>query len=275
MAKAALTRADVDAVQWYHTMELAPGITTPGWFDTRAIAGTFPWPDLTGARCLDVGTFEGFWAFEMERRGAAEVLAVDILDPHAWDWPLGSEDAIIDVLEERKRGGSGFVVARDALGSKVERREVSVYELDPAEVGTFDLVYLGSLLLHLRDPVRALERVRSVLRPGGHLMSVDAIDLELTRRHPRLPVCSFDGRGRPWWWKVNVAAHRRLVESAGFDVVNGPRRFFMPLGPGQVAPRPPLKLLRKAAGREALATHLRGDPHAVLLARRRELGEQE
>ena len=51
MAKAALTRADVDAVQWYHTMELAPGITTPGWFDTRAIAGTFPWPDLTGARC--------------------------------------------------------------------------------------------------------------------------------------------------------------------------------------------------------------------------------
>jgi hypothetical protein len=29
-------------------------------------------------------------------------------------------------------------------------------------VGRFDLVYLGSLLVHLRDPVRALECVRSV-----------------------------------------------------------------------------------------------------------------
>ena len=32
---------------------------------------------LAGVRALDIGTFDGFWAFEMERRGA-EVVAIDI-----------------------------------------------------------------------------------------------------------------------------------------------------------------------------------------------------
>ena len=42
---------------------------------------------LDGKRCLDVGTYDGFWAFEIEQRGAKEVVAVDVLDPRRWDWP--------------------------------------------------------------------------------------------------------------------------------------------------------------------------------------------
>src|SRR6266542_4227201 len=72
---------------WYHTLELAPGLVTPGWFDLRPIVQLMPWPDVRGKRCLDVGTYDGFLAFEMERRGAAEVLAVDIDDHSKWDWP--------------------------------------------------------------------------------------------------------------------------------------------------------------------------------------------
>ncbi len=29
-------------------------------------------------RALDVATFDGFWAFEMERRGASEIVAIDL-----------------------------------------------------------------------------------------------------------------------------------------------------------------------------------------------------
>jgi tRNA (mo5U34)-methyltransferase len=258
---------EVGDVEWYHTIELRPGVVTPGWFDTREVAERLPWPDLAGKRCLDVGTFEGFWAFEMERRGAADVLAIDILDPHAWDWPRGSSAELVRDLEERKRGGQGFLLARQALGSAVVRRELSVYDLDPADVGVFDVVYLGSLLLHLRDPVRALERVHDVLSPGGHLLSVDAVDLELTALHPRRAVASFDGNGRPWWWKVNRVAHRRLLESAGFQVVASPRPFVMPAGRGQDLPRLRWRHLLHAAGREALVTRTRrGDPHEALLA---------
>src|SRR3954469_7708737 len=124
-------------------------------------------------RALDVGTFDSFWAFEMERRGADEVVAVDLLDPRRWDWPAGASEAAVAAIGERKRG-DGFTLARAALGSAVERLERSVYDLDPGELGAFDFVYVGSLLLHLRDPVRALERVRGICR--GTLLLVDAID---------------------------------------------------------------------------------------------------
>src|SRR5205085_238676 len=123
-------------LEWYHTLELAPGVVTPGWQDTRAIAESVPFGDLTGKRCLDVGTFDGFWAFEMERRGGT-VTAIDILDPEGWDWPHGSETEVKTVINRRKAGGRGFEIARDALGSRVERQELSVYDLDPAVHGTF------------------------------------------------------------------------------------------------------------------------------------------
>src|SRR3954453_11189468 len=75
-------------LEWYHTIELEPGVVTPGWFDTRSVVPLLPFPEsLEGKRCLDVATFDGFWAFEMERRGASEVHAIDLLDPHSWDWP--------------------------------------------------------------------------------------------------------------------------------------------------------------------------------------------
>ena len=184
--------------EWYHTLELAPGVVTPGWFDTRTIVPELPFPaSLAGKRCLDVATFDGFWAFEMERRGAGETIGIDIIDPLEWDWPVNSAAAVVEAVEQRKDGGRGFEIAREALGSSVQRIEMSVYDLDPAAVGEFDFVCVGSLLMHLRDPVRALERVRSVCRDS--LLLVDNINLGLTIAHPRKPVAALDGMGRPWW----------------------------------------------------------------------------
>ena len=65
---------------WYHTIELAPGLTTKdAVYDLRPIADRSGLPEsLAGLTVLDVGTADGFWAFEMERRGAERVVAVDI-----------------------------------------------------------------------------------------------------------------------------------------------------------------------------------------------------
>jgi tRNA (mo5U34)-methyltransferase len=259
-------REYLDSREWYHTVELRPGIETPGWFDTRPTAAALPWPNLSGARCLDIGTFEGFWAREMAGRGAAEVVAIDILDPLDWDWPLGSSDELIADLEERKRGGDGFRFVGRALNSPIERRELSIYDLDPEAVGSFDCVYLGSLLLHLRDPIRALERVRSVLRPTGRLLSVDAIDMELTVRHPRRPIAELDGLGRPWWWKPNLAALARMIEVGGFDIIEKSPPIYLKPGRGQPLPGWKPSLLRTAAGRDLLLTKWRGAAHAAILA---------
>jgi tRNA (mo5U34)-methyltransferase len=259
-------RARVDAHEWYHTLELAPGLVTPGWFDTRAVVERIPFPaDLSGKRCMDVGTFDGFWAFEMERRGADEVVAIDVLDPRQWDWPVQHDEATVEAIGRRKAGGDGFLLAHDALGSSVTREELSVYDATPDRIGEFDFVFVGSLLIHLRDPVRAVERARDVCR--GSALFLDNIDLALTVAHPRRPVAGLDGRGRPWWWRFNLRALVRVIETGGFAVEGTPRRVYMPPGPGQS--RTPLRprALFSAGAREAALISRVGDPHAAVQAR--------
>jgi tRNA (mo5U34)-methyltransferase len=146
--------------------------------------------------------------------------------------------------------------------------ELSVYDLDPAEVGTFDYVYLGSLLLHLRDPVRALERTRLVCR--GELLVVDTLDLHLLPF--RRPLAVLDGRGRPWWWKPNMAGLVRMIEAAGFEIVGRPRRVNLRPGPGQPLPRRRLRMIFSRQGRETAFTAWKGDPHAAVSARPRPIG---
>lgn len=258
----------VAAIEWYHSIELAPGLVTPGWLDHRRVLDQIPLPaSLHGQRCMDVGTFNGFWAFELERRGADQVVAIDVLDPHQWDWPAFSDPATVRALAARMADGDGFEIARTALGSAVQRLDRSIYDLSPDDLGRFDVVYLGSLLVHLRDPVGALQRVREIC--AGTLILMDGIDLPLTLRAPRLPLARLDGRGRPWWWYPNLAALVRMVEDAGFELVGSPRRLFVPTGPGWSTSRRNWRGLRSRDGRYELIAAWLGDPHAAIVARPR------
>jgi tRNA (mo5U34)-methyltransferase len=261
-----LERRVAEVGEWYHTMELAPGVVTPGFFDHRPIVETVGLPEsLSGRRCLDVGTFNGFWAFEMERRGASQVVALDVPDPDDWDWPAHTSESALAAFDRRKAGDAGFAVAREAFGSSVEWLPLSVYDLDPYVHGTFDFVYLGSLLIHLRDPVGALMRVRAVC--SDVLLVVDNVDLSLTLALGNRAAASLDAVGRPWWWKPTVSGLARMVEAAGFAVQGRPRRFRMPPGPG--ASRPPLSVraLRSRSERADFVRTRFGDPHAAVRAR--------
>ena len=257
--------SEVASLEWYHTLELAPGLVTPGWFDTRAAARKVPMPaSLAGKRCLDVGTYDGFWAFEMEKRGADEVVGIDVLEPRAWDWPLNSSAETIEEIGSMKARGRGFEVAREALDSAVQRLELSVHDLDRSTHGGFDFVYLGSLLLHLRDPVGALMKIRGVC--DGQLLVCDNYDLPLTLAFPRQPVASLDGRGRPWWWIANRPGVVRMIEAAGFRPTQPPVSLFMPPGAGQEVGKPRAKWLTSRDGREQLVKAWRGDPHVAVLS---------
>ncbi|MGH2951778.1 MAG: class I SAM-dependent methyltransferase, partial [Solirubrobacterales bacterium] len=248
---------------WYHTLDLGGEVVTPGWFDLRPIVGGMPWPDVAGKRCLDVGTWDGFLAFELERRGASEVVATDISDPEGWDWALRfrvrGPEAIAAMAGEKT--GKGFEIARRALGSSVERTEINIYDLSPERVGSFDVVVCGSLLLHLRDPVRALEAIRSVCE--GRFLSAEQVDPLLSTVHRRRPVAGFGAGDRGRWWVPNVAGHRRLVEAGGFEVERHTGVYPIPLGPAHPSrgarPRP-RDLVERVLARGS------GVPHAALLA---------
>lgn len=223
----------VAGAPWYQALRLPGDIVTPGNFDTLDELERVPFPNsLAGKRCLDIGTADGFWAFEMERRGASEVLAVDLHDPARMDWPglpktLPEMESIMGRDLNKNRG---FQIAHDALNSTVEWRELSVYELDPDVIGEFDFVFIGSLLLHLRDPVAALSAIRTLLR--GELLSVDAISPLLTLTHPTQPVARFEAPGWPMWWAFNLTAYRRLFAAAGLEITESGRPFFLKRGPG-------------------------------------------
>jgi len=260
---------------WYHTFELAPGVLTPGWVDTRSAISHVPIPaSLAGLRCLDVGTWDGFWAFEMERRGAAEVHAVDVPDPYFWDWPARARiresyeggKANLDAI---KRNGNGFPIAHEALGSSVRRHEMTVYELSPDGLGQFDFVFVGSLLLHLRDPVGAMERIRSLVR--GEIVFNEAIEYALTKLLPRTAMARLDTGDRVWWWQPNRAALRSMIEQAGFAILEEGKPYFVPLGSryerSRFAPRDILRALRSPQGWEQLVLQWRGITHVALRCR--------
>ena len=149
----------IDEVHWYHTIDLGDGLRTIGEFNTDAALARLPFPaSLAGKRCLDVGTRDGFWAFAMEARGAAEVVGIDVDHPLDLDNPwLPAEVRQRLADSEAEKEAKGFHLAHELRGSKVQRVTTSVYDLDPAEIGTFDFAYIGTMLLHLRDPIGALD----------------------------------------------------------------------------------------------------------------------
>ncbi|MEY2406996.1 MAG: tRNA (mo5U34)-methyltransferase, partial [Acidimicrobiaceae bacterium] len=103
---------------WYHTIELPGGVVTPGEYDLRSVVDKVGLPArLDGTRCLDVGTHDGFWAFEMERRGAREVVALDVADPAELDWPEPRPELTDDVLSFLLARKRAFGFAAQALGS--------------------------------------------------------------------------------------------------------------------------------------------------------------
>ena len=101
--------------------------------------------DLRGWTVLDIGAWGGIFSFECERRGAERVLAIDT---YAWD----------------TYGMDTFLAERERLHSKVEYRRLDAHEINPREIGQFDLILFLGVFYHLHTPLLALERIASVTK---------------------------------------------------------------------------------------------------------------
>jgi hypothetical protein len=159
---------------------------------------------------------------------------------------------------------AGFMTAHRLLGSRVQRRAISVYDLTVDAVGEFDFAVCGSLMLHLRDPVRAMEAIRKVTT--GHFLSAEGLRVRATLQHPRRAVALLEAdEGLVQWWHPNLAAHRRMVWAAGFVTERQSRPYVIRLGVGHPTETTP-KERAFALGRRLLFGH-QGLPHVSLLAR--------
>ena len=129
---------ELNRLGWYHSLELPDGRVIQGLQtleQLRLRLAQFPIPaDLTGKRVLDIGAWDGWFSFEMEKRGA-KVLAIDSAEH------------------------TQFRVARELLGSKVDYQIADICRLSPKDVGRFDIVLFFGVLYHLKHPMLALETV--------------------------------------------------------------------------------------------------------------------
>jgi hypothetical protein len=148
-------------------------------------------------------------------------VALDLDDERDLDWPPRRRPA---TFPEEPRG-EGFRIAKEIYGSRVERVNRSIYDADPAELGTFDIVFCGSVLIHLRDQLLALERIARLCR--GTFISAEEYD-RATGLIP-FPAARYraDRDQAVVYWQPSRRTWRRMMRTAGFDQVGERGRFSM------------------------------------------------
>lgn len=153
----------------YHNFDLPDGRRINGALSIEALrsrVASYGLPeDLHGMRVLDIGPWDGFFTFEMERRGA-EVVAIDYVD--------------LDTFRE----------LHAAFGSRSQYLQMDVYELDPRRHGIFDIVLCLGVLYHLKHPLLALEKICAVTRDRCIVESF-VIDAAPANRHQGIPYAEF------------------------------------------------------------------------------------
>lgn len=141
----------VNSAHWYHRFEVLPGIVTPGRCRVyaREMLDEFKLPaDLTGLTALDIGAWDGAYAFELERRGAT-----------------------VTALEQQDPNRTAFNTAKALRQSRVEYVRGSVYDaatLLPSR--RFDIVLFLGVYYHLKHPLLAFEQIERLLKDDGTLL---------------------------------------------------------------------------------------------------------
>ena len=156
-------RALLDRVPlWFHTFSLdrSRGLYTHGVArDHRYRIPALP-EDFGGMSVLDVGTFDGFYAFLAEARGATRVVAVDNEQYREWVSSRWGVDLA---------GGEGFGAIRELLDSDVDYHRLDAFDLD-ALGETFDFILCFGILHRVENPLGLMKVLRRRLATGGRVL---------------------------------------------------------------------------------------------------------
>jgi tRNA (mo5U34)-methyltransferase len=224
--------------RWWHSIDLGPYGITRGHkkpADLDAEWKALHLPPLAGKSVLDIGTWDGYFAFRAEREGAAQVTA---LDHYIWSFdPLekihyelvvrdaGGLPAPPDEVPELWKpdtlpGKLSFDTARAVLESQVEPVVADFMEEPVENLPKADIVLFLGVLYHLKEPFRALERLRHVTRELA-VIETEAVHIAAC---PDVPLAEFLPAdtllGDPTnWWAPTMAALVGMAEAAGFSRV--------------------------------------------------------
>jgi tRNA (mo5U34)-methyltransferase len=222
---------------WFHNIDLYGVATAPNHFlgdyptvKWRRFAESLP-NDLRGKTVLDIGCNGGFYSIEMKRRGADQVLAVDI-----------------DQMYLRQARFAARV-----LQVEIEFAQLSVYDV-AALAQRYDIVLFLGVLYHLRHPLLALDLMRDHvvhdLFVCQSMQRGDPFEASVATDYPFSETALFEKPGFPRmafvehryagdstnWWVPNRACTAAMLRSAGFVIINNPEEEVFICRPGQASP---------------------------------------
>lgn len=207
--KEAGIQVDIDEIKWFHSVELRPGVVTPGMaslLDLNTYADlVFGSLDIRGQKVLDVGTWDGFYSVEAFRRGAGAVTATD---KPVWTLPGYSK--------------AGFDLVKRETGFPIEDRLLDMSETTVENLGqTFDVVLFLGIIYHLPDPLSALHQMAKLTERC--LVIETFMDLQESKRpmmvyypgerHLHPPNHPQNG------WGCNSALLQSLLKELGFETI--------------------------------------------------------
>jgi tRNA (mo5U34)-methyltransferase len=203
---------------WYHRMDLGQGIVTPGfpwealWDNIRMVRQP---TDYRHKSVLDLGSWDGMWAFEAEMLGAALVVATDCINY----WQLPWHHGLNNLLLVREALFSEVIPLWNVAPTKLRDRLDGLLYSHPHLKDGFDIVQHLGLLYHLRDPLLSLAQARAVLCDGGTLLVETAVQSAETG-------CAmyFNAGGRAiyddfsTWWAPTLPCLREMLGVSLFKI---------------------------------------------------------
>jgi len=239
-------RRRVDKVGfWWHSIDLGNGVTTPGGKSREQLAHeleAIALPDLHGKTVLDIGGWDGFFAFEAEKRGATKVA---VLDQYMWALDIPAQQRYwaeclakgvapepyheTDLWHpDTLPGKAGFDTARELLGSNVEEIVDDFATCDPNEVGTWDVTLFLGVLYHMPDPLGALTRLATMTNELA-IIETEAVVIpgyEHEAMWRFFPKAELNGDVSNWWAPASpsAASAGSLTAFARAEVKLGPAK---------------------------------------------------
>jgi len=206
---------------FFHTIDLPNGEIVQGPWDFRRTEAAYHGGyNLKGKRVLEIGAASGCHSFWMEGQGA-DVVPYDLSPKHSWDILLAPGQSASECDAEMEKGiekiNNGWHYSAERLGSRLKLAHGTIYDI-PAELGDFDVITFGSVLLHTRDPIGAVQKAAKRAREA--IIITDRVPTHLDVSKPLMEFMPRIGMEKPWggwtWWWYTPEVMVNLLKIMGY-----------------------------------------------------------
>ncbi len=193
-------QAELESIQWFHSIKLRDGISTRGHLDRSLEWRTARQPEFRDKSVLDIGVWDGFSCFEAAKAGAGSVFATD---------------SFACTSGGRQHDGQGFRFARSVLGLDNIVDYDCRLSLMEIPVRRYDVVICWGVLYYIEQIDEAVDRLCEL---SGEWLTLETLTTRWSEpdivRQPVMPGTD------EVTWAIGAGYLADRLERSGFEVVD-------------------------------------------------------